>query len=150
MTLRFALLNLSVLSFVQWLFIKLTSASPDVQPFLHGAFGIAASIYLLGVYVLRRQKASLMLRLVHLTIAGIVFYLVWSLGIVGATHLASNLATGFSKTKGALFYGTSGTQFFHFHEAAIFCLIAFLPVFVLNLVVNVMLRNWLFPKRTII
>jgi len=114
---------------------------------LHGALGIAASSYLLGVYFLGRQRASLRLRLVQLGIAGIVFYFVWSIGIVGVTHLASNLETGFSKAGVAFFYSTSGTQFFHFHEAAIFCLIAFIPAFVLNLLANVMLRKWLFPKR---
>jgi hypothetical protein len=97
MILRFAVLNLSFLWLAQWLFIRLTSASPNVQPFLHGAFGIAASSYLLGVYFLGRQRASLRLRLVQLGIAGIVFYFVWSIGIVGVTHLASNLETGFSK-----------------------------------------------------
>jgi hypothetical protein len=147
MILRFAVLNLSFLWLAQWLFIRLTSASPNVQPFLHGALGIAASSYLLGVYFLGRQRASLRLRLVQLGIAGIVFYFVWSIGIVGVTHLASNLETGFSKAGVAFFYGTSGTQFFHFHEAAIFCLIAFIPAFVLNLLANVMLRKWLFPKR---
>jgi hypothetical protein len=101
----------------------------------------------LNVYFLGRQRASLRLRLVQLGIAGIVFYFVWSIGIVGVTHLASNLETGFSKAGVAFFYGTSGTQFFHFHEAAIFCLIAFIPAFVLNLLANVMLRKWLFPKR---
>jgi hypothetical protein len=69
------------------------------------------------------------------------------MGIVGATHLASNLETGFSKGRVAFFYGTSGTQFFHFHEAAIFCLIAFIPAFVLNLLTNVILRKWLFSKK---
>ena len=98
-----------------------------MQPFLHGAFGIAASSYLLGVYFLRRQRASLTLPLVQLGIAGLVFYFVWSIGIVGATHLASSLETGFSEAGIAFFYGTSGTQFFHFHEAAIFCLIGSSP-----------------------
>ena len=74
MTLRFTLLNLSFLSFAQWLFIRLTDASPNVQPFLHGAFAIAALSYLLGVYLLGRQRASMMLRLAQLGIAGIVFY----------------------------------------------------------------------------
>jgi hypothetical protein len=55
MILRFALLNLSFLSLAQWLFIRLTSASPNVQLFLHGAFGIAASSYLLGVYWVYRM-----------------------------------------------------------------------------------------------
>jgi hypothetical protein len=141
MTLRFALLNLSFLSLAQWLFIRFTSASPNVQPFLHGAFGIAASSYLLGVYFLGRQRASLTLRLVQLGIAGIVFYFVWSMGIVGATHLASNLETGFSEAGVAFFYGTSGTQFNQFHEAVIFCLIAFMPAFVLNLLANVILKK---------
>jgi hypothetical protein len=54
MTLRFALLNLSFLSFAQWLFIRLKSASPNVQPFLHGAFGIATSSYLLANVILKK------------------------------------------------------------------------------------------------
>jgi hypothetical protein len=122
-------------------------SSPNVQPFLPGAFGIAISSYLLGVYFLRRPRASLRLRLVQLGIAGIVFYFVWSMGIVGATHLASKLETGFSKAEVAFFYGTSGTQFFHFHEAAVFCLIGFMPAFVLNLLANVILKKWPFSKR---
>ncbi|MGB5963575.1 MAG: hypothetical protein WBG73_23260 [Coleofasciculaceae cyanobacterium] len=40
MTLRFALLNLSFLSPAQWLFIRLTSASPNVQSLWHGTLAL--------------------------------------------------------------------------------------------------------------
>jgi hypothetical protein len=147
MTLRFALLNLFFLGLAQWLFVQLTYASPSVQPFLNCAFGVAASCYLLGAYFFIRPRATLRLYLIHLGLAYIIFYFVWSIGIVSATKLASHVTTHGSREGVAFFYGTSSVQFVEFNNNShAFFLLASIPPFVLNLLANVIFRKWIFSK----
>ena len=141
MTLRFYLVNVFFLATAQWLFLYLTQASRALQPLLHGVFLLAVCFYLIYAYLFLRKPASRMLCIAHLSIAGIIFYLVWSVGIVAATHLAALRLYG---GKGALFYGTSGTQFYRYWGDTLFCLISFLPGFGLNMVANITFRKWLF------
>ncbi|HEY9694559.1 MAG TPA: hypothetical protein V6D15_20355 [Oculatellaceae cyanobacterium] len=144
MTLRFYLLNFFFLATAQWLFLYLTQASRDVQPLLHGVFLLAVCFYLIYAYLFLSKSASIGLCIAHLSIAGTIFYLVWSVGIVATTHLALRL----SGAQGALFYGTSGTQFYRYWGDTLFCLITFLPGFGLNMLANITLRKWLFRKTT--
>ncbi len=148
MTLRFALLNLFFLGVAQWLFVQLTYASPSVQPFLNCAFGVAASCYLLWAYFFIRPRATLRLYLIHLSLAYIIFYFVWSIGIVSATKLASHVATHGSREGVAFFYGTSSVQFLEFNNNSnAFFLFASIPPFAFNILANVILRRWLFSKQ---
>jgi hypothetical protein len=144
MTLRFYLVNIFFLATAQWLFFYFTQASSDVEPWLHSVFLLAACFYLIYTYIFLRKPTSLMLCIAHLSIAGSIFYLVWSVGIVAATHLAAFRLYG---GKGALFYGTSGTQFYRYWSDTLFCLIAFLPGFGVNMLTNLTFRKWLFRTR---
>lgn len=144
MTLRFSLLNFCFLALTHGLFIHLTSASQTVQPWLHGAFLIAFAYYLICFFFLRRKTKSVKQILSSLTIAGLAFYSIWSIGIIVATRIVANPTAAHVH----FLYGTSSVQFLEYNNnTTLFFLLAFVPPFLLNILSNVVLKKWLFPKK---
>lgn len=134
MTHRFVVLNLSCLAIAHGLFLWITKASTALQPYLHLAFLMATIAYFFCLRHLRR-RTSLPTRLFSMLLAGAVFYLLWSGGIVGMTRFAANGSP-------TLFYGTSGVQFWKYDQSAhAFFLLAFLPLFGVNLIASALLMK---------
>ena len=145
MPLPFFVLNFFFLALIHGLFIHLTFASSTVQPWLHSAFLIAVACYLLFFSFFRRKIKSVRQILSALIIAGTLFYWVWSVGIIVATIIVAKPTASHVH----FLYGTSSVQFLKYdNHTASFFLIAFVPLFLLNIIINLILRKWLFPKKT--
>lgn len=140
MSRRFIVIHLFVLSLAHGLFLRVTTPSPTIQPFLYSVFGLAAIGYFMSARILRGRGLSRRIYWSYLIIPLITFGAIWSFGIVAATQFTSWMIHINGGAEASLFYGTSGTQFLVYQDA-LFCWILLLPVSFITLLTHLLLRK---------
>jgi len=133
---RFIALNLVYLVGTYWLFLAITQPSADCfwfRPAVYGSFAIALLCYLVYTSRFLRHSQARWWQLIHLSTAGILFFLVWSLGTISSLRAAIQFAC-----PNTLFSAhTSGTQFNEYNDI-LFFLILFVPLFSLSILANLL------------
>ncbi len=123
-------------------FLRLTTPAPPIQPWLHAVFGLAIGLYGLTVgWCRQRQRvAAHPLDWLFVLLPVVLFGLVWTSGIVAVTQWLSWRDTVQNGTEASLFYGTSGTQFFHYADTQL-CWVLVLPVVGVNGLIHLLHRR---------
>jgi|GEM_PF-2902046 len=135
--------NLLYLVGSYWLFLAIAQPSADCfwfRPAIYGNFAIALLCYLTYTSQFLRYFQGRWQQLMHLTTAGILFFLIWSLGTITSIRAAMQFAC-----PNTLFSAhTSGTQFDQYSHI-LFFLMLFAPMFGLSLLGNAVL--WKVQRR---
>lgn len=133
-------INLFLLTLVHCLFFRFTTPSPTIQPLLHAVFGIGILTYCVSADWATRLFATHTLAWVFSLLPMLLFSIVWTSGIVAVTRLLSWLMSIQNGTEASLFYGTSGTQFFHYSDTQ-WCWVLLLPIAILTILIHLILRR---------
>lgn len=146
MTLQWVSVNLFFLVVAQWLFFRVAEPSISSARFeplsmlLNAGFAIAAIAYFGCFWITARWKLP---RWVRLLVSSLLFWVLWSTAIVGATQMM------LPPNGAAMFYSTSGLQFTELSPTVFgFAGVMWAVPCAANFLVHALLGRWLFRPQS--